>query len=78
MWERGFRPSIYSERTLVTKKGKDLVKDSSNLKGQRFKSIDRLLISWEALCRKKKVFFGQTLFRNAVYNIDLLEIHPVY
>ena len=28
--------------------------------------------------KKKKVFFGQTLFRNAVYNIDLLEIHPVY
>ena len=28
--------------------------------------------------KKKKVFFGQTLFRNAVYNIDLLEIHPLY
>ena len=78
MWKRGFRPSIYSERTLVTKKGKDLAKDSSNLKEQRFKSIDKLLISWEALWWGGGVFFGQTLFRNAIYNIHLLEIHPLY
>lgn len=24
------------------------------------------------------VFFGQTLFRNAIYNIHLLEIDPLY